>query len=488
MMKVRLELKLSQKLVMTPQLQQAIKLLQLTRLELTQVVSEELLENPMLEEGSPDSEESETDVEENEGPAVEQDAREGEGETDSVDLSSQWEEYFSDVYREDKDYEYGSGIDDEGPTYERTLTKPQTLVDHLSWQLRLSVQEPIVYEVGRALIGNIDEDGYLRVTVEEVAESLKVNTEKVEEVLRLVQDFDPTGVGARDLRECLLIQVRQLDLKGSIVEKLIINHLKDIETRKYQSISKALEVSFEEVLTIVKVIQGLEPKPGRPFSTEETHTISPDIFLVKTEEGYQIRLNDDGIPNLRISKFYKRLLADKDHTPEKTRTYLENRFRSAIWLVKSIEQRNRTIRKVANSILKFQMEFFEKGIDYLKPLVLRQVADEISMHESTISRVTTNKYMDTPRGIFELKFFFNSSIARPENAGGELSSVTVREKIRKMISIEDPARPLKDQEIVARLKSEEIEIARRTVAKYRTELRISPANRRRFAIPEKNML
>jgi RNA polymerase sigma-54 factor len=317
-------------------------------------------------------------------------------------------------------------------------------------------------------------------TVEELATLAEAKDEEVERALKLVQSFDPMGVGARDLKECLSIQLEQLGLKGSLADVIVSNHLREIETRRFQDIVKSLGVSLEEILAVVKIIQGLEPKPGRPFLTDEAQIIIPDIFVTKSDDDYVVVLNDDGLPKLRISPYYQKLLMDKTHTPDATRNYLESRFRSAIWLVRSIEQRNRTICKVAESIVKFQREFLEKGVDSLKPLVLRQVADDISMHESTISRVTTNKYMHTPQGIFELKYFFNSSLSRSGEFGGEVSSVSVREIIRQMVSGEDPQNPLKDQEIVERLRNQHIEIARRTVAKYRVELKIPQASRRRY--------
>lgn len=472
-MKTRLDLKLTQKLVMTPQLQQAIKLLQLSRLELLQTVSLELLENPLLEESASDLEESvdEKKVQEDEEAP---DSKENE-------LSSQWEEYIGDIQREDKSGEYPSAAGDDAPSYEQILTRPQSLSEHLHWQLRLSVATPHEVEIGKLIIGNIDDEGYLRVSVEELAASAEAKIEEVERALKLIQGFDPMGVGARDLRECLLIQLDQLGLKNSIAEVMVSNHLKDIEVRRFQNIAKSLGVSLDEVLAVVKIIQGLEPKPGRPFFTDEAQTIIPDVSVVKSDDDYTVVLNDDGLPKLRISAYYQKLLSEKSNTPDTIRNYLADRFRSAVWLVRSIEQRNRTICKVAQSIVKFQRGFFEKGVDYLKPLVLRQVADDISMHESTISRVTTNKYMHTPRGIFELKYFFNSSITRGSEFGGEVSSVSVREIIRQMVLQEDQKNPLKDQDIVERLKSQHIEIARRTVAKYRSELKIPQAGRRRYA-------
>jgi RNA polymerase sigma-54 factor len=295
----------------------------------------------------------------------------------------------------------------------------------------------------------------------------------------LVQGFDPVGVAARDLRECLLIQTRQLGLQGSLVESIITQHLPDLEKKRFPAIAKVLGVSAEEVFQAAKVIEHLEPKPGRPFGSSDNVYITPDVFVVKIEGKYAVLLNDDGLPRLRINQYYRRLLKTKSQGVDPTKTYLEDKLRSALWLIRSIEQRNRTIVRVADSIVKFQYDFMEKGINYLKPLILKQVAEDIGMHESTISRVTTNKYMYTPQGIYELKFFFNSGIGRVDGVGEDLSSVTVRERIRQLVANEDPRRPLTDHELVERLCAERIAIARRTVAKYRGWLRIPPANQRK---------
>ncbi|MDC4223365.1 MAG: RNA polymerase factor sigma-54 [Candidatus Manganitrophus sp.] len=312
-----------------------------------------------------------------------------------------------------------------------------------------------------------------------MAQTVSARVESVEKVLKVIQGFDPTGVGARDLKECLLIQTAQLGLSGSLVDAVIKDHLEDLEKKRYQNIAKCCNVTLQEVLHASKVIEHLEPKPGRPFTSSENLHIIPDVFVVKSEGKYVVLLNDDGLPKLKISPFYRSLLRSKETVAETTKTYLEEKFRSALWLVRSIEQRNRTIQLVAESIVNFQYEFMEKGISCLKPLILKQVADDISMHESTVSRVTTNKYMFTPQGIFELKFFFNSSLPRVGNGAENLSSIAVREMIRKMVLEEDPVHPLKDQEIVERLKQNDVDIARRTVTKYRAWLKIPPASRRK---------
>ncbi len=488
-MKPRLELRLQQKLIMTPQLQQAIRLLQLSRLELTQTITSELMENPVLEEEvSPETAEDEGATGDEAAPKTETgsepeaaeggDTADGEGSLDRLEFN--WDSYFDqDDFGRSSEAEYAKASSEELPSYEQTLTKPVSLEEHLSWQLRLSNVSDEDRRIGEAIIGNLDDDGYFRMDLEEIARTAECPADKVGRILELIQGFDPVGVGARDLRECLMIQIRQLGLQGSLVESIIDHHLPDLEKKRFASIAKALGVPAEDVFQAAKVIEHLEPKPGRPFGATDNVYIVPDVFVVKIEGKYAVLLNDDGLPRLRINQYYRRLLKAKTAGVDPTKTYLEDKLRSALWLIRSIEQRNRTIVRVADSIVKFQYEFLEKGISFLKPLILKQVADDIGMHESTISRVTTNKYMYTPQGIFELKFFFNSGISRVNGAGEDLSSVTVRERIRQLVAAEDPRHPLTDHELVERLSAEQIAIARRTVAKYRGWLRIPPANKRK---------
>ena len=476
-MKIGLSLNLSQRLVMTPQLQQAIKLLLLSRLELNQVIDLEMLENPLLEEGvadagveTPEVQAEEASLQSTEGLDERREAPEG---AESFDLK--WEDYYLDEdFSEGR--EHSSVSSEELPSYEQTLARPVSLVDHLLWQLGLSDITEIEREVGALIIGNIEDDGYLRTPTEEIATLSGRSIERVETVLQVIQQFDPPGVGARDLRECLLIQVGQLGLADSLVADVVKNHIELLEQRAYQKIASHCNVSVAEVLRACKIIEHLEPKPGRPFSSQENMVITPDVIVVKSEEGYRVALNDDGLPKLKISPYYRGLLRSKETVAETTKVYLEGKLRSALWLVHSIEQRNRTILRVAESIVKFQYEFMDKGIQSLKPLILRQVAEDISMHESTVSRVTTRKYILTPQGIHEMKFFFNNGLKTSDD---DLSAVVVRERIKKMVAREDPRHPLKDQDIVEQLKKDRIEIARRTVTKYRVTLKIPSSKRRR---------
>ncbi|MCP9462848.1 MAG: RNA polymerase factor sigma-54, partial [Nitrospira sp.] len=382
---------------------------------------------------------------------------------------------------------------DELRSYEQTLAKPTSLEEHLLWQLALTEMSDAEKVIARTIIGNIDDDGYLRTSVEELAADTKAPVETVESVLRQVQSFDPAGVGARDLQECLLIQLGFLDhssaglagkragsLKGSLVESIVRFHLKDLEKRQYARVAKALNVTVEAVVEAMHVIERLEPKPGRPYFSASNFAIIPDVFVVKNEGEWTVLLNDDGLPRLRISPYYKQMMAGAlKEDSEAARVYMEEKYRGAQWLIRSIEQRNKTILKVVRSIVKFQEPFFEHGVQHLRPLILKQVAEDIGMHESTISRVTANKYMYCPQGMLELKFFFNTALQRTDQSQDALSSVTVREMIKKMIAEEDPRRPLKDEEIASRLQHHHIVIARRTVAKYRAEVNIPSASQRR---------
>src|SRR5215467_143633 len=503
-MKLRLDLKLSQRLIMTPQLQQAIKLLQLSRLELQQSLAQHLMDNPLLDELPEEAEENESATAEEQAeeaaasaapPATETPETEAstpeERDTPDEVSAAGWEEYFGSDRRTGSGESQSSSSDD-FPSYEQTVAKTASLEDHLLWQLSLSGLSDREKAIGRLLIGNLDDDGYLRTPLSEIITGTNFSEAETESVLRDIQTFDPTGVGARDLSECLLLQLGHLGkspigslgarpgaLKGSIVEAIVQHHLKDLEKKQYAKIAKALDVTVEEVFQATKVIEVLEPKPGRPFTNTQNYVIVPDVFVVKNEGEWVVLLNDDGLPRMRISPYYKQMMASGESGSSETKAYLDEKLRAAQWVIRSIEQRNKTIVKVVSSIVKFQEQFFEHGIQCLKPLVLKQVAEDIGMHESTISRVTANKYMHCPQGMLELKFFFNAGLQRADQPMDMLSSVTVQEMIRKMVAEEDHQRPMKDEEIAARLRDRQVLIARRTVAKYRAEENIPPATQRK---------
>lgn len=476
-------LKLTQQLIMTPQLQQAIKLLQLSRLEMMDMINQEMEENPLLEETPPDDYqevEREFDGEENvlldreEAKPIDRTEEltgEGDGKEDF-----DWNNYLEDYRPVGTIYERRGG---ETPTWDNILTVKPSLLDHLMWQLKLSRFTDMEMRIGEQIIGNIDSDGYLRATPEEIAAPEGVETGVVEDILRKVQEFDPPGIAARDLKECLLIQVKMLCITNNLVAAIIQEHLHDLERRDYNHIARKLKVSLPEIIQAVELITRMDPKPGSAYTEEKVQSIIPDVYVFKVGDDYKVVLNDDGLPMLRISNYYTEIMAGMGDRSagENGKKYLKERIQSASWLIKSIQQRQKTIYRIAESIVKIQKEFFDAGIDHLKPLVLRDIADDVGMHESTISRVVVNKYMHTPRGVFGLKYFFGSSIQT--TSGDAIASKSVKEVIKKIIAGEDPKHPFSDGEIVKRLGALGISIARRTIAKYREMMRILPSSRRK---------
>jgi RNA polymerase sigma-54 factor len=361
---------------------------------------------------------------------------------------------------------------------ENTLTRPPNLADHLTWQLSMSDASPRTKEIAQFIIGNIDEDGYLRANNEEIMASGGYQAEEVETAVKAVQSLDPIGVGARDLRECLLLQLEFLELDAPLVEIIVRDHWDEFMQRKFVSLAKTLGIDLKSLEGIVEIIKHLDPKPGRKYSNERAIYVEPDVYIQKVGDEYVIVLNEDGMPKLRINSGYRSMLNSMDSKQDgETVNYIKDKIRSAVWLIKSLDQRQRTIYKVAESIVKHQREFLEKGIDYLRPLVLRDVADDIQMHESTVSRVVSNKYMHTPRGLFLMKYFFHSGI--DSDTGEDISSLTVKKKIQSFIDNEDPRKPLSDSKIMKILNDEGINIARRTVAKYRDELNIPSSTDRK---------
>ena len=473
-LELRQQLKLSQQLIMTPQLQQAIKLLQLSRLELLDTIHQELEINPLLEETQ-------------EELPTEQD---DELETLTTEETPFQEVQLSEKMRQDFDWEgyleeYNTNTpvvsetdpNQEWPNFDNRLTDAATLEDHLVWQVRLSDCSEEEREIGSYIIGNLDKDGYLDATIEEISEMSGSDVSKVEEVLHKIQNLDPVGVASRDLKECLLVQAKTLELEDDLVIRIIEDYLHYLETKNYAALVRALKRSPEEVKAAVEIILGLDPRPGSAFNKETVEYISPDIYVFKVDDEWVILLNEDGMPKLRVSSYYKEALGGGDSLPSETRDYIQTKLRAAAWLIKSIHQRQRTLYKVSQSIVRLQGDFFDRGVANLKPMVLRDIAEDVGMHESTISRVTANKYMHTPHGIFELKYFFNSSINSV--MGEAVASESVKERIRQLVREEDSSKPYSDQEIVDILEKENISIARRTVAKYREMLGILPSNRRR---------
>jgi RNA polymerase sigma-54 factor len=478
---LRQELRLTQQLVMTPQLQQAIKLLQLSRLELLTTVQQELQENPVLEEGLEIDDELPGEIS-REAEAQEMGA--AEASTDHLESREaseaekiadlDWQNYM-DAYPQT-----GMSVArDEGdrPSLEATLTRRPTLQAHVEWQIHVSSFSEEEKCAAGWILGNLDDNGYLRSTVEELARQSGAPEGIVEAALEKIQELDPPGVAARDLRECLLLQIRSLGIDDPLVLRLVDEHLAALQRRDFRSIARALGVTIGEVAVAAHVIGRLEPHPGRAFGGDDPIYITPDIYVHKINDELHVVLNDDGLPRLRINNLYREVLSRDREVTKDTRDYVQEKVRSAMWLIKSIHQRQRTIYKVMQSIIKNQREFFDHGIAHLRPLNLRDVADDIGMHESTVSRVTTNKYAHTPQGIFELKYFFNSSINRVD--GDAVASSSVKDKIRRIIAAEDSRRPFSDQRIAQMLKNGNIDIARRTVTKYRESLRILSSTKRR---------
>ncbi len=482
----KLSLKLAQKLVMTPSLQQAIKLLQMTRLELEGVLTQELVENPILEETeafdeTPEAEESETESEEEKDPLSE------------IDL----EAYFSD-YAESWEGSGHSSVFEErqGPPLENTLTRQEDLYDYLLWQLHMMTVPPLMREIAEAIIGNLDPDGFLVATVEEIQamgadgyddgsprcqdEAVGYRQEDVEQALELVRSLDPAGIACSSLQESLL---RQLDAReepeDSLARYLVAERWEEFTRRKFEAIAKSLELPLADLRPAVESISRLDTRPGRKFSTDRTHYVEPDVHIVKVGNAYVVQLNDNGLPRLRVSRAYRKMLQAmrQEKSEADAQQYIKDKMRSAVWLIKSLDQRQRTIYKVSTSIVKHQRAFFDHGVEHLRPMVLRDVAEDIEMHESTVSRVVSNKYMHTPRGLLPMKFFFHSGIDR--DYGGDISSLTVKRKIQHFIQDEDPKKPLSDSGLMRILNREGIHIARRTVAKYRDELGIPSSTDRK---------
>lgn len=487
-LELKQSIKLTHQLIVTPQLQQAIKLLQLSRLELTTLIQKELLENPVLEdtEAQPDDEEAagQSTAEKHEKAKDEDRGHDHcNDEIGTPDGKLQepanfdWENYVESYNAPEYPIERESVSSDEAPTYENVVSQSESLHDHLLWQLHLSTMAPREQEIGTEIIGNLNDDGYLQASLEEIAEKIAAAPADVEAVLKRVQAFDPVGVATRDLRECLLMQAQFLGADAEPVSLLIRDHLPELEVHNYQQIAKRMNLPLERVRELVRLTASLDPKPGRPFNQESPQYIVPDVYVQKVGDEYVVTLNEDGLPKLRISDFYRRSLMRGSSVAHQTKEYIQERLRSAVWLIKSIHQRQRTLHRVTTSIVKFQRDFFDQGMHHLKPLVLRDVADDIEMHESTISRVTANKYMHTPRGIYELKFFFNSGINQLE--GGGVASEVVKLMIKNLIAGENPQSPFSDQDIADLLKQRNIDIARRTVAKYRETAGIPPSSRRR---------
>ncbi len=498
-------LKLGQNLVMTPQLQQAIKLLQLNHLELADLITQELTDNPILEEindeGSSDQNEQSSDGETFDPEVQQQNDEQAQmqPQTEDEKVLDQKDDVNWDAYLE----EFNDGPstapsmkevpDGDMPSYENLLTKSVSLEEHLLWQLNMHHFTDQEMKFGQMVISALNDDGYFEGNLSEIAEACGIEYEDAEEILKMIQNFDPIGIAARDLQECLLAQAKLLNPRSVLVESIIQSCMTELEKHNLPAIAKMLDVPIDQVVEAQRIIHELEPKPGKIFTESDTQYIAPDIYVIKVGNNFVIQMNDDGIPRLRISNYYRNIvkkeLADQSAkgnnatgpTPgSDAKEYVHEKLRAAMWLIKSIQNRQKTIHKVTEAILARQREFFEKGTQFLKPMVLKDIASDVGMHESTISRVTTNKYMHTPVGTFELKYFFNSSINSSDGSDSVASSA-VKEKIKQLIGKEDVRKPFSDQQIVEILQKDNIDIARRTVAKYREMLNILPSSKRKRA-------
>ncbi|WP_022662960.1 RNA polymerase factor sigma-54 [Paucidesulfovibrio longus] len=468
-LELRQQLKLSQQLVMTPQLQQAIKLLQLSRLELLESVQQELLENPFLDEkeGDEDARAEETPREE---ATAEKQAQ------DELMRDADWENYigeFSSTSKQSQSRE--AEIPEEGLSFEARLASKPSLDGHINWQMRLSNFTEEELAIGEIILGNLDDRGYLQADVNDILSQVDATPEAVESVLHRIQRLDPVGVAARSPRECLLVQLEVFGYDDPILYSIVDEHLEDLEKRRYKPLARKFKIDMDELKAYLDIIQKLDPMPGTSYSSTEPHYVSPDVFVYKYGDDFVIVLNEDGLPRLTLNSFY---MDDIKSCNSKDKEYFQEKMRSAAWLLKSLYQRQRTLYKVMESIVRFQRSFFEEGVSRLKPLILKDVAEDISMHESTVSRITTNKYVSTPHGIFELKFFFNSALDLGD--GTQVGSESVKALIKQFIGDEDPKRPLSDEVIGDMLKEKlDVNIARRTVAKYRSAMNIPSSSKRK---------
>ena len=466
----------SQKLIMTPELRQAIWLLQLSSVELIAEIQKQLEENMVLEINE------ETPSSGNDDDNSDNDMKESKESTDSVNPDDpadafDWQKYIGENTNADELHGYNEGR--EKSQLQNWVASEQTLSDYLQWQLHMSVSDVCEAYIGLYIIGNIDDNGYLRLSVEEIAEELDLPIKRIEDMLTVIQGFDPPGVGARNLQECLLLQLATLENTVEMVYDLVKNHLNDIACGKITRIAETMKVTPRELQNAIDYITTLDPKPGRSYgSSAGVRYLVPDVYVEKDNDEFVVLLNDMVTPSLTINSYYQSMLRQKQLENDALK-FIEGRINSAVWFIKSVEQRRMTICKVTESIVRFQRDFFERGIRHLIPLTLKQVASDIGMHESTVSRATSNKYVQTPHGLYELSFFFSSGL---ENLCGEnISSSSVKKMIEDMVREEDNHHPHSDQKIAEILEKKGIEISRRTVAKYREEIGIaSSAKRKRY--------
>ncbi len=457
-----------QTMVMTPKLQQAIKLLQVPALELQQMLKQELMTNPMLEEPE---ENEDTDQEEKVEDVLDDDDGELKTREDEID----WERYLRDGF------EYAvrdaGGHEEREEGHEKVPVFRSTLEEYLLSQLRMASASDEETKIGEFIIGSLNGDGFLTISTEEIANLLSTDADKVAKVLALIKTFDPPGVGASDLRECLLIQLAQEGQEDGLAWMLVKDYFEELIQRRYPDIAKKLKVDVADIQAAEEVIGRLDPRPGSRYASDEPRYIVPDLIVDKVDDGYVVQLNDGNVPRLRISRAYKDIITGARSRSKKEHQYVKDKLNSAVWLIKTIDQRRRTMIKVMEEILQVQREFFDRGIEHLKPLTLQQIAERVDLHESTVSRVTSSKYVQTPRGVFELKYFFSTGLMTDD--GEAASSRKIKARIAEIIDKEDERKPLSDQAIATMLKEDGFQVARRTVAKYRDKLGVLPARMRK---------
>jgi RNA polymerase sigma-54 factor len=470
----RLHLKVSQKQILTPGLVQMVSVLALNRLELREMINQEMVANPVLEEVGDDGLASESYTEETFVKAETEKVPETEAPNpfDEFDFGS----FFSQYLDTGGEFTHHEHEEIERPSFDRFLSSPQSLAAHLDWQLRVSICSETVREIAESIIGNLDENGYLTATFEEIAAAANYSMEDVEEALAVVQEFDPIGVAARDIRECLLLQLKALDPGNTLAQQIVSDHLKSLQNNQHKEIARALNRPIELVKRAVDVIKKLDPRPGLRYNKTEARLVEPDVYFRKVDDEWQVFMNEDDLPQLRLSPVYRRLLV-RDAADRDVRNYVKERFSAAIQLIKNIEQRKHTIVKVCQSIIRRQRDFFDYGMDQIKPMMIKEVAEEVGVHPSTVSRAVSSKYAHTPQGVYELRFFFSESVNGPE--GGNISLMTLKRRVKKMIEEEDAVHPLTDEHIAKRLEEEGVRVTRRTVAKYREDLRIPSTHQRR---------
>ena len=471
----KLHLRVAQKQILTPGLVQMVSVLALNRLELREMINQEIMANPVLEELPEEgvAAESYTDEAFLKKETEKVPETEAPNPFDEFDFGSFFTQYL------DTGAERAAGSEHEEvekPSFEKFLSSPASLADHLTWQLSVGICTETVRKIAEGIIGNLDENGYLTATLEEIAQSGNYSTEDVEEALAMVQEFDPPGVGARDLRECLLLQLKAIDPQNTLAHDIISEHLKLLQNNQLKEVSRAVNRPIEVVKRAIDVIKRLDPKPGLRYNKTEPRLVEPDVQFRKVDGEWQVFMNDDDLPQLRLNPTYRRLLA-RDAADRDVRNYVKERFTAAIQLMKNIEQRKHTILRVCQSILRRQGEYLDYGPDHLKPMMIKEVAEEVGVHPSTVSRAVANKYVHTPQGVLELRSFFSESVNGPQ--GAEMSLLSLKRRVKQMIEEEDTSHPLTDEQITKKLSDEGIHVTRRTVAKYREDLRIPSTHRRR---------